>query len=54
MARKRLSVRPALSRSELGRPRRTCEVPETREPLRGVFVDSSRLQVISTDRRHST
>jgi len=45
MARKRLSVRPALGRSELGRPCRTCDVLATHEPLRGVFMDPSRLQV---------
>jgi len=45
MARNCLSVRPALSRSKLGRPRRTCEVSEAREPLRGVFGDPSGLEV---------
>jgi len=33
-------VRSALSRSELGRPRRTYEVPEPREP--GALADASR------------
>jgi hypothetical protein len=45
IARNRLRLRPALGRSELGRPRRTREVPETQEPLRGVLMHPSRSQV---------
>ena len=55
MARKRLSLRPALGRSALGRPRHTCEVPEACEPLRGVFMDPGRSQsAFSSGYRHRT
>jgi hypothetical protein len=54
MARKRLSASPALSRSELGRPRRAYEVLATHAPLRGVFMDPSRPQMHLSDCCHTT